>query len=47
MSTVFIGGSRHITRLSDHVKERLNNIVGSGFLIIVGDAAGADKAVHT
>ncbi len=46
MSTVFIGGSRHIARLSAQVKERINNIIGSGFLIVVGDAAGADKAVQ-
>jgi probable addiction module antidote protein len=46
MSTVFVGGSRHITRLSAQAMERLNNIIGSGFPVIVGDAAGADKAVQ-
>ena len=46
MSTVFIGGSRHVARLSAQVKERLNNITGSGFRIFVGDAAGADRAVQ-
>jgi probable addiction module antidote protein len=46
MSTVFVGGSRHVTRLSDQAKERLNNIVGNDFPIVVGDAAGADKAVQ-
>jgi probable addiction module antidote protein len=46
MSTVFVGGSRHIARLSAQAKERLNNIIGSGFPVIVGDAAGADKAVQ-
>jgi predicted Rossmann fold nucleotide-binding protein DprA/Smf involved in DNA uptake len=46
MSTVFIGGSRHVARLSDQVKERLNNIIGNAFRIVVGDAAGADKAVQ-
>ena len=46
MSTVFIGGSRHVSRLSAEVKERLNNIIGCGFTVIVGDAAGADKAVQ-
>jgi len=46
MRTVFVGGSRHVTRLTPEVKERLDNIVGSGFLVIVGDAAGADKAVQ-
>ena len=46
MSTVFVGGSRHVSRLSAQVIERLNNIIGSGFRIVVGDAAGADKAVQ-
>jgi probable addiction module antidote protein len=46
MNTVFIGGSRHISRLPVLVKERLNNIVNSGHHVIVGDANGADKAVQ-
>ncbi len=46
MNTVFVGGSRHISRLSDQAKERLNNIISSGARVIVGDANGADKAVQ-
>jgi len=46
MSTVFIGGSRHISRLSAQVKERLNNIINNGHKVVVGDAAGADKAIQ-
>jgi adenine-specific DNA-methyltransferase len=46
MSIVFIGGSRAVTRLSDEVKERLDRIVHNGFPVVVGDAAGADKAVQ-
>lgn len=46
MSTVFVGGSRRVSRLSAEAKERLNNVVGSGFNVIVGDANGADKAVQ-
>jgi probable addiction module antidote protein len=46
MSTVFIGGSRHVVRLSALVKERLDNIIRCKFMIVVGDAAGADKAVQ-
>jgi probable addiction module antidote protein len=46
MNTVFIGGSRHVSRLSAQVKERLNNVIGSGHHVIVGDANGADKAVQ-
>ncbi len=46
MTTVFIGGSRHISRLSDATRNRLNNVVAKGFPVVVGDAAGADKAVQ-
>jgi probable addiction module antidote protein len=46
MNTVFIGGSRHISRLSAQVKERLNNVIENGHLVIVGDANGVDKAVQ-
>lgn len=46
MNKVFIGGSRHISRLSTQVKERLDNVVENGHWVIVGDANGADKAVQ-
>jgi probable addiction module antidote protein len=46
MTTVFIGGSRHVSRLSDQAKERLRNVTKSGARVIVGDANGADKAVQ-
>lgn len=46
MNTVFIGGSRHVSRLPAQVKERLNNVIENGHLVIVGDANGADKAVQ-
>ncbi len=46
MKKVFIGGSRHVSRLTPQVIERLENIVGRGFSVVVGDAAGADKAVQ-
>ncbi len=46
MNTVFIGGSRHVSRLPAPAKERLDNIVKSGLHIVVGDANGADKAVQ-
>jgi probable addiction module antidote protein len=44
--TVFIGGSREISRLSAEVKERLNNVIKSGHHVVVGDANGADKAIQ-
>jgi probable addiction module antidote protein len=46
MNTVFVGGSRHISRLSAEVKERLKNVIKNGYDVIVGDANGADKAVQ-
>ena len=46
MNTVFIGGSRHVSSLPANAKERLNNVIESGFPVLVGDANGADKAVQ-
>lgn len=46
MNTVFIGGSRHVSRLPADVRKRLDNVVASGHQVIVGDATGADKAVQ-
>jgi len=46
MKTIFIGGSRHISRLPAQVMDRLNNVVSSGHRVIAGDANGADKAVQ-
>ncbi len=46
MTTVFIGGSRQITRLTSDVRARLDRIVSSHLPVVVGDASGADKAVQ-
>ncbi len=46
MNTIFIGGSRHVSRLPTEVRKRLDNVVASGHQVIVGDANGADKAVQ-
>jgi probable addiction module antidote protein len=46
MNTIFIGGSRHISRLPAEVKTRIDNVITSGHHVIVGDANGADKAVQ-
>lgn len=46
MSTVFIGGSRRVSRLPTEAKDRLNNLIEKGFAVLVGDANGADKAVQ-
>jgi hypothetical protein len=46
MTTVFIGGSRQVSRLSPQVRERLDKIVEKQFPVLIGDANGADKAVQ-
>jgi probable addiction module antidote protein len=45
-NTIFIGGSRHVSRLPPEVRHRLDNVISSGHCVIVGDADGADKAVQ-
>lgn len=46
MHSVFVAGSRALSRLNAQVKERLDNIVKQNFAVLVGDANGADKAVQ-
>ena len=46
MKSVFIAGSRAVSRLNKNVTERLDNIVKQQFTVLVGDANGADKAVQ-
>lgn len=46
MTTIFVGGSRSISRLPAEVKVRLQNIVEKGYQVAIGDAVGADKAVQ-
>jgi len=43
---VFIAGPRAISKLNKRVEERLNNIYSMQMNVIVGDAAGVDKAVQ-
>ena len=46
MTKVFIGGSRHITRLDAEVQRRLDRIVEKRLPVVIGDANGSDKAVQ-
>jgi probable addiction module antidote protein len=46
MNKIFIGGSRHITRLPLEVQERLENVIALGHEVLIGDANGADKAAQ-
>ena len=43
---VFVGGSRKIIYLDPTVIDRLENIVGAGGTILIGDANGVDKSVQ-
>jgi hypothetical protein len=46
MTSVFIGGSRMISHLSEEVTARLRNIVSRNLAVLIGDANGSDKAVQ-
>lgn len=46
MTTVFLSGSRKISRLNEQIRQRIKNITDQEFLIIMGDANGADKALQ-
>ena len=46
MKTVFLSGSRQLSRLNDAIKARITIMIEKDFRIIVGDANGADKAMQ-
>jgi hypothetical protein len=46
MTKVFLGGSRRLGRLNEHVRTRAEKIMSEGLLVLVGDANGADKAIQ-
>ncbi len=46
MRAVFVGGSRHVSRLPAPVKKRLDRITSESLRVVVGDANGVDKAVQ-
>jgi hypothetical protein len=46
MTTVFIGGSRAVSRLPSVVREKLDDLINRNCTILVGDANGADKVVQ-
>ncbi len=46
MTKVFFGGSRKVGRLNKEMKERADNIISSGYKILLGDANGADRAMQ-
>jgi hypothetical protein len=46
VNSVFIGGSRKLTRLTEVVHRRLENIIQKNLRVLVGDANGTDKAIQ-
>jgi hypothetical protein len=46
MKKVFCGGSRKLARLNDVIRKRADNIISEGFVVLIGDASGADKAIQ-
>jgi hypothetical protein len=47
VKTVFVAGSRRISRLGGDVRQRLDEMVRRELPILVGDANGADKALQS
>ncbi len=47
MIRVFVGGSRHISRLPEEARVRLKNVMERQHSVLVGDANGVDKAVQS
>jgi hypothetical protein len=45
-ATIFLSGSRKISRLNDRIRNRIDNVLAKRFHVVVGDANGADKAVQ-
>jgi hypothetical protein len=45
--TVFLSGSRKLSRLNDRVRARIDNVLVKGLRVVVGDANGADKALQS
>lgn len=46
MKTVFVSGSRSISRLNAEVQEKLDDLIESNSGVLIGDANGVDKAVQ-
>ena len=46
MKKVFISGSRKLGMLNKRLRARLDRMMSSGYMILVGDANGADRAMQ-
>jgi hypothetical protein len=47
VTSVFIGGSRAISKLNNVIREQLDNLITKHCAILIGDANGTDKAIQT
>jgi len=47
MISVFIGGSRRISRMNGELARRLDNIIRKQFRVLIGDANGFDRLAQT
>jgi hypothetical protein len=43
---VFMGGSRHISKLNQNIRQGLDETLKTNPLVLVGDANGSDKAIQ-
>jgi len=46
MTSVFLGGSRAVSKLNSVIREQLTNLMNHRCTILIGDANGADKAMQ-
>ena len=46
MTTVFLSGSRKLSRINDQIRCRIQKMLDQEFVIVLGDANGADKAMQ-
>lgn len=47
MHKVFISGSMAIKNINPEVLERINNVIDSGYQVLVGDADGVDTSIQS
>lgn len=43
---IFIGGSRAVSKLNAAIRQRLDDVIGRGCTVLIGDASGGDRAVQ-
>jgi len=46
MRSVFVAGSRAVSKLNSQIRERLDNVIQQNLQVLIGDANGVDKAVQ-